>query len=49
MSQIIAVQKIGTGMDGDSYRPDVSEGTDWQIISETDTTMTIEILNKKKE
>lgn len=40
----ITVPKIGTGTDQDPIIPDTT-AKDWQMISETDTTMTIEILD----
>jgi hypothetical protein len=42
---IITVAKIGTGSEIDPIRPDTN-AKDWQKISETETTMTIEILDK---
>jgi hypothetical protein len=38
------VPKIGKGTEQDPIRPDTT-AKDWQKVSETDTTMTIEILD----
>lgn len=41
---IITVSKIGTGTEVDPIRPDTT-ATSWETISETSTTMTINILD----
>jgi len=40
----ITVAKIGSGTDTDPIRPDTAY-TDWILVSETKTEMTIEIIN----
>lgn len=39
----VIVSKTGTGTDDDPIRPDTAE-TRWQVIDESDTQFTIEIL-----
>jgi hypothetical protein len=40
---IITVNKLGDGSIDNPFRPDTT-ATNWQLVSETETTMTIEIL-----
>lgn len=40
----VNVPKIGTGTEQDPIRPDTT-AKDWQKVSETKTTMTIEVLD----
>lgn len=40
----ITVGKLGKGSESDLYRPDTTEKK-WRLISETQTEMTIEILD----
>ncbi|WP_407310892.1 hypothetical protein [Desulfosporosinus sp. SB140] len=41
---VTTVNKIGMGSDDDPVRPDTTS-TSWEKVSETDTTMTINILD----
>ena len=42
MGEIITVAKIGTGTQDDPYCPDTEEKW-WEVVEETETTMTIRI------
>lgn len=41
---IVTVEKIGAGLDDDPIRPNTTAKW-WQMVSETETTMIIEILD----
>ena len=49
MSEIITVNKIGTGTDDDPIRPDIPDGWVTRNLPEleTETTMTIEVLSRE--
>ena len=44
MSNIVTVQKIGTGTDEDPFRPDTA-AKHWQVIETRETEFVIEILD----
>jgi hypothetical protein len=39
---IVVANKVGAGMEDDCIRPD-TDAKSWEMVSETDTTMTIRI------